>query len=71
MKVLFVKVRPNAPKTRIAAEEGDKLTIEIAAPAEQNKANIELIKFLSRHFKTKVEILRGLTSKNKVVRIHN
>jgi uncharacterized protein (TIGR00251 family) len=69
MRTLVVKVKPNAPKTRIISEDGDNLTIEISAPAEQNKANIELIKFLGKHFNGDVKILRGLTSKTKLIRV--
>lgn len=71
MKIITVKVKPNAPETRIISQGENELTIAIAAPPEQNKANIELIKFLSKHFKGKVEILRGLTSKNKIVRVND
>lgn len=69
MKVLSVKVKPNAPKTKVISQSGNELTLAIAAPPENNKANIELIKFLSKHFKGDVKILRGLTSKTKIVRI--
>ena len=69
MRTLLVKVKPNSPKTRIVSEDGDRLTIEISAPAEQNKANIELIKLLSKHFNGDVKILRGLTSKTKLIRV--
>lgn len=69
MKIITVKVKPNAPKTKIISQGENELTLAIAAPPEQNKANIELIKFLSKHFKAKVEILRGLSSKTKLIRI--
>ena len=69
MKTFIVKVKPNAPKTKIISKDGDNLIIEIAAPAEQNKANIELIKFLSKHFNGDVKILRGQTSKTKLIRV--
>ena len=70
MKTLIVKVKPNSPETKVISQSENELTLAIAAPPEQNKANIELIKFLSKHFKAKVEILRGLTSKNKVIKLY-
>ncbi|MBI2041300.1 MAG: DUF167 domain-containing protein [DPANN group archaeon] len=43
---------------------------KVHAPPEDNKANIELIKFLRRHFGADVSMMRGLTSRKKVVRIY-
>ncbi|HIH13926.1 MAG TPA: DUF167 domain-containing protein [Nanoarchaeota archaeon] len=34
-----------------------------------NRANIELIKFLSKKFVAEVRIVRGLKSKNKIIKI--
>jgi hypothetical protein len=69
MKIITVKVKPNAPETKFISQGENEFTIAIAAPPEQNKANIELIKFLSRHFKAEIKILRGLKSKTKIVRL--
>jgi hypothetical protein len=69
MKMLSVKVRPNAPETKIISQNEKEFTIAIAAPPEQNKANIELIKFLSKHFRAEIKILRGLKSKIKLIRV--
>lgn len=69
MKIITIKVKPNASETKIISQRENEFTIAIAAPAEQNKANIELIKFLSKHFKADVKIIRGLKSKNKLVKI--
>ena len=64
--IISVKVKPGAPKTRVLSE-GAVLEVAVAAPAENNRANIELIKFLERKFKKKARIIRGATGKNKVV----
>ena len=69
MKTLIVKVKPNSPETKVISQSENELTLAIAAPPEHNKANIELIKFLSKHFKGKVELIRGLSSRNKVIRV--
>ena len=43
--------------------------IQIKAKPEDNKANIELIKFLSKSLKKKVRIVSGFKSKEKIVEI--
>lgn len=45
--------------------------IEIKAPAEKNKANIEIIKFLTKHTGKKVIITTGLASREKICEIKN
>ena len=64
-----VKVKPNASVTKIVSEQNNQLTISIAAPPDKNKANIELIKFLSKYFSRKVRIVSGLSSRNKIVEV--
>ena len=68
MKVI---VKPNSKSNKILGFDKDKdtLKVAIAKPAQNNKANLELVKFLSKHFKAKVRITRGLTSKEKHIRI--
>lgn len=69
MMTLNIKVKPNAPETKIISQAGDDLVIAVAAPAEDNKANVELIKFLTKKFGADVRIVRGLKSKNKIVKL--
>ena len=66
-KIYFVTVRPRSPETKILKEENNFLPIALHAPPENGKANGELIKFLSKHFGADVKILRGLTSRKKMV----
>ena len=65
---LSVKVKANASKTRITAYE-PVLCVDVAAPPEQHKANIELLKFFQRELKKPVKLLVGATSKRKVFKI--
>ena len=65
-----VKVKPNARETKIVDSKINEMTVQIAAPPDKNKANIELIKFLSKHFKKKVKIVSGLTNRNKIVEVY-
>jgi uncharacterized protein (TIGR00251 family) len=64
MKII---VKPNAPKNAIIKKENNVLHVAIAAPPEKNKANKELLKFLSRHFKKRVRLVRGAASRVKFV----
>ena len=67
--VLNVKVKPNSPHFSI--ESNNNFIIHCKSSPKQNKANIEILKELERLFKTRVEIISGLTSKNKSILIHN
>ena len=69
-EIIQVKVKPNSPKNEILGEdEQGYLKIAIKAPAKEGKANIELIKFLSKHYKRQVDIINGRTSKIKRIRL--
>ena len=60
-----IKVVANAKNDEVI--EGSPLIVRVSASAEKNKANIAVIKLLSRHFKKPVRIVSGLASKNKVI----
>ncbi len=62
-----VKVRPGAPRSIVKGTEDGVLIVDIAAPAEGNKANIELLKLLKRHFKRPCRLVSGTTSRKKQV----
>ena len=47
--------------------DGSRLVVEVGAPAKDNKANLELVRFLSKELKMPLRIKSGLTSKNKVL----
>ena len=70
-QVIEIKVKPNSRENKILEQEGNKMKVAVKAPAREGKANQELIKFLSRELKTRVEIIRGKTSSRKIVRIEN
>ena len=67
-----VIVKANSSKNKIVGYDDDKKAykIKIRARAESGKANLELLKFLSKVSGKKVEILKGKTSKNKVLRFY-
>ena len=62
-----LKVKPNSRKTEILKEENNEILLAVRSPAENNKANMEIIKFFSREFKTRVKIVKGLKSRNKII----
>ena len=68
-----IRVRPHAKNTAIKSVMSDgSMKIDLAAPAEDGKANQELLRFLSEEFDvpiTHIELLSGQTSRKKVVRI--
>lgn len=67
-----IKVQPNAKENKIVEQCDDFLKIKLRAIPECGKANLELIKFLSKHFKvskSNIQILKGHTSHNKIVEI--
>ena len=67
-----VIVKPNSQKNEITGfdEKENAIKINIAAPADKNKANKELIKFLSKALKKRVRIASGLTSKEKIIEVN-
>ena len=65
---LSIKVQPNSGRQEIQQSIDGKIQkVFLKKPAKDNKANIELEKFLSKHLKTKVKIIKGHTSKNKTI----
>ena len=70
MSPMRIIVKPNSPKTKILDYDESKQAyrVAIAAPASENKANIEVIKFFSKLSKKKVRITNGRTSKLKTLK---
>lgn len=64
---LSVRAKPNARDTRITRIGGDTAFIDIAAPPEDDKANLELLKFLRRQTDRSCKIKSGAKSKNKLI----
>lgn len=65
---ITVKVKTNSKKQEIVQEDNHYKVFLKSQPIE-GKANEELIKLLSRHFKKKVRIVSGLRGKEKIVEI--
>lgn len=66
-----VIVKPNSKANEVLGYDADKkgYRIAISAPADKDKANKELIRFLSKHLGKRVFISSGLRSKEKIVSV--
>jgi uncharacterized protein (TIGR00251 family) len=62
--IIEVFVKPNQPKFNVKID-GDDIVIFCTEEPVKGKVNKELIKELSRLFHAKIEIISGLTSKQK------
>jgi uncharacterized protein (TIGR00251 family) len=65
----YIIVKTNAPKNEIINFDEIKQTykVNIKARPEKGEANLELEKFLSKHFKKKIKIISGFKSKKKLI----
>jgi len=69
--LVHIRVIPKASRNSIKEEEG-RLKVYLTSPAQDGKANAQLIELLSKHFKVKkyqVKIIRGEKSRDKQVEI--
>jgi len=70
---LPVKITTKAKRNEICHWQADRLIIKIKSTAEKNKANIELIRFLSKKLnipQTDIIISKGMTSNKKIITIN-
>ncbi len=70
--LLLVRVQPGASRTEVVGEYGDQLRIRLAAPPVDGKANAALEKYVAAELglaRAAVTVLRGHTSRSKVLRI--
>ena len=62
-----LKVIPNAKNSLI--EENGKLKLFLKSLPQKNKANSELVKFFKKKLNLKVEIISGLKSREKLLKL--
>ena len=70
--VFAVKVVPRASRSEIAGELDSAMKVRISSPPVDGAANAELIKLFAKTLcvpKSSIEIVSGLTSKLKQIRI--
>jgi uncharacterized protein (TIGR00251 family) len=72
MARLTVKVHPRAKRSALAGRLGDAWKLSLAAPPVDGKANDECVRFIAEFAgvpRSRVRIVKGLTSRLKVVEI--
>lgn len=72
--IIKIKIIPGSSKDKIIGIYNDVLKIIIAAPPVEGKANKKCIAYLAKYFnvaKSKIEIISGQTSKNKLIKIYD
>jgi len=64
-----IKVKPNSSRQELIKLSSDAYLANIKSPPEKNQANFELIKLLKKKFGRQAKIIKGLSSKNKIIEI--
>ena len=68
--IIKVKVKANAKKSEIKKED-DFYIVSVKSPAHDNKANIEVVRLLTKYFKKRVRMIKGLKSKEKLLSLES
>jgi hypothetical protein len=72
--VLNVRVQPKASRSEVVGVHDGGLKVKVTSAPEGGKANREVIKLLAEYFgvnKSSIRIIRGETSREKVIEIKN
>ena len=70
--IIHVAVKPGSVEQEISKADDWNFVVKLKSRAEDNKANIELVKLLAKHFNTaqkNISIIRGKKSRKKVIDI--
>jgi uncharacterized protein (TIGR00251 family) len=70
--LLSVRVQPRAKRDEVAGERAGAIVVRLTAPPVDGKANAALCAFVARMLRipaSRVDVVRGRTSRDKVVRI--
>lgn len=68
--LIEIRVQPRSSRNKIDGLQGNTLKVFVTAPPAEGEANRQLIKLLSKEFKIRksdIEIVKGATSRNKLV----
>jgi len=69
---ISIRVKPNSKENQVEERGPNQLLVKVKAPPQENRANQEVIKTLAEYFqipKSRIAIITGLKSKQKVVKI--
>jgi uncharacterized protein YggU (UPF0235/DUF167 family) len=67
---IHVRVKPNSSEQKIEDFGDRRYLVYVTSPAEDNEANIEMLKMIGKHLgipSTKLRIIAGASSKDKVI----
>ena len=67
--IIKIKVFPSSGREEIIKTHDLEYKVYLKKHAEDGKANMELLKLLKRHFRVEARIIKGTTSKHKIVKI--
>lgn len=68
--VISIVVKPNSPDDVVGYDaSGGFYRVCVKASPHNNKANLQVVKLLSRFFGRPVRIMRGATGRKKLVRL--
>lgn len=68
--IINVKVKTNSGKQEIVNSNDNNYIVYLKSLPIENKANIELVKLLKKYFKKDIKILKGKSSRNKVIDVN-
>ena len=71
--LLSVKLQPRASANEIGGALGSELRIKVTAPPVDAAANEALVQLLAQQLdcpRNRVELLRGHTSRHKIIKLH-
>jgi len=66
--MLRIIVKTNQKKENITKSEG-RYYVSVKAPAQDNKANLAIIKLFKKKLNLNVRIVKGLKTKEKVLKV--
>lgn len=67
-----IRAKPNSRKETVRKIENNYYEVKVCVPPEKGKANARIIKLLSDYFKvpkSKIQIIRGETGKEKIAEL--
>ena len=67
---LYIQTKPGAKQDKVAKVDEAHYKVWVKAPAREGEANEAVVEMLAKYFKvpkSRVAILKGLQSKNKII----
>jgi hypothetical protein len=66
---ISIIVHPNSREEKVEEQEDGSYVVRVKAPAEGGRANVAVVKLLSKYFNAEARIVSGFTSRHKVVEV--